>query len=130
MSKIASLARISVVNATFYAYHGVNAQEKELGGQYQVDVDVAYDPTSAVMSDDVNSAVNYEEILFCVNEVMSAESVNLIETLVYEILTSIMDKFSAIEEATVRVRKVNAPVRSLVDAVECEQTMQRVTPHA
>ena len=130
MSKIASLARISVVNATFYAYHGVNTQEKELGGQYQVDVDVAYDSTSAVMSDDVNSAVNYEEILFCVNEVMSAESVNLIETLVYEILTSIMDKFSAIEEATVRVRKVNAPVRSLVDAVECEQTMHRVTPHA
>jgi dihydroneopterin aldolase len=130
MSKIASLTRISIVNATYYAYHGVNTEEKELGGQYQVDVDVAYDSTAAVMADDVNSAVNYEEILYCVNEVMSEESVNLIETLVYEILTMIMDKFTVIEEATVRVRKINAPVRTIVDAVECEQSMHRATPHA
>ncbi|MFM8472592.1 MAG: dihydroneopterin aldolase [Candidatus Kapaibacterium sp.] len=130
MSKIASLTRISVVNASYYAYHGVNAEEKELGGQYQVDVDVAYDATSAVMSDDVKSAVNYEEILFCVNEVMSEESVNLIETLAYEILTTIMDKFTIIDEATVRVRKINAPVRTIVDAIECEQTMHRVAAQA
>lgn len=130
MSKIASLTRISIVNATYYAYHGVNTEEKELGGQYQVDVDIAYDATSAVMSDDVNSAVNYEEILFCVNEVISAESVNLIETLAYEILTSIMDKFTIIDETTVRVRKVSAPVRTIVDAIECEQTMHRAHPHS
>ena len=112
MSKIASLTRISVVNAVFYSYHGVNAAEKNLGGRYEVDVDIAYDATSAVMADDVNRAVNYEEILFCVNEIMSGESTNLVETLVYEILTTIMDKFISIEEATVRVRKINAPVRT------------------
>ncbi len=128
MSKIVSLSRTSIVNAVFYAYHGVGNEEKELGGQYQVDLDVVYDATQAVLSDDINKAVNYEELMFCIDEVLSGEPCNLIETLTYEILNMVLDKFEAVQEATARVRKLNAPLRHLTEYVECEQTMQRSTP--
>ncbi len=128
MSKIVSLSRISIVNASFYAYHGVGTEERELGGRYEVDLDVQYDSTQAVLSDDVNKAVNYEELMFCVDEIISGEPCNLVETLCYEILTMVLDKFALVQEATVRVRKVSAPIRHLSDGVECEQTMQRSTP--
>ncbi len=128
MSKIVSLSRMSIVNASFYAYHGVSEGEKELGGQYQVDLDVVYDATQAVLSDDINKAVNYEELMFCIDEVLSGEPCNLVETLTYEILNMVLDKFEAVQESTARVRKINAPIRHLTDYVECELTMQRSTP--
>ena len=127
MSKIVSPSRLTIHNAQFYAYHGVGEQEKELGGQYQIDLDVVYDSTQAVLSDDVNKALNYDEAMFCIEEVVSGDPFNLIETMAYEILNMIMEKFSMTLEATVRVRKVNVPIRHLVDCVECEQTMQRAT---
>ena len=125
MSKIVSHSRLSIQNAQFYAYHGVGQDEKELGGQYQVDLEVLYNATNAVLSDDVNSAVNYDELMFCVEEVVNNEPYNLIETIAYEILTMVMEKFSRVVESTVRVRKVSVPIRHLVDCVECELTMTR-----
>ncbi len=129
MSKVVSLTRLSIVNAQFYAYHGVGNEEKELGGQYQVDLDVVYDSTKAVLSDDVNSAVNYEELMFCIDEVISGEPNNLIETMTYEIANMVMEKFTSVQETTARVRKMNAPIRHLIDNVECELTMQRTEQH-
>lgn len=125
MSMSVSPTRITINNAQFYAYHGVRRDEKEMGGQYQVDVDAVYDSTRAVLSDDVNLAVNYEELMFCIDEIISNEQYNLIETLAYEMLKSIMEKFNDVLEATVRVRKMSVPIRHVIDCVECEQTMQR-----
>lgn len=125
MSMSVSPTRITINNAQFYAYHGVRRDEKEMGGQYQVDVDAVYDSTRAVLSDDVNLAVNYEELMFCIDEIISNEQYNLIETLAYEMLKSIMEKFNDVLEATVRVRKISVPIRHVIDWVECEQTMQR-----
>ncbi|MFN8367416.1 MAG: dihydroneopterin aldolase [Candidatus Kapaibacterium sp.] len=126
MSKIVSPVRLSISNAQFFAYHGVKQEEKNLGGQYQIDVDLVYDSTQAVLSDDVNVALNYEEAMFCLSEVMNDEdSYNLVETVVYEILNAIFEKFPQVFEATCRVRKMNVPIRQVVDYIEVEQTMQR-----
>ncbi|MBL7975466.1 MAG: dihydroneopterin aldolase [Candidatus Kapabacteria bacterium] len=126
MSKIVSPVRLSISNAQFFAYHGVKQEEKNLGGQYQIDVDLVYDSTQAVLSDDVNVALNYEEAMFCLSEVMNDEdSYNLVETVVYEILNAIFEKFPQVLEATCRVRKMNVPIRQVVDYIEVEQTMQR-----
>lgn len=125
MSRIVSPTRISISNAQFYGYHGVRTEEQAIGGQFQVDLDVLYDATGAILKDDVNISVNYEELLFCISEIMNNESYNLIETVANEILVAIFEKFEIIIEATVRVRKLNVPIRTILDYVETEQTMQR-----
>jgi len=123
--KSESLAKLSVVNLEYYAYHGVKEEEKKLGGKYQLDVDIHYDSNNAVINDDINYAVNYEEIVFSVSELMLNESYDLIETLANEILNTIFDKFEQVMIATVRIRKMNVPMRRVVKYVEIEQSLER-----
>jgi dihydroneopterin aldolase len=103
----------------------VKAEEQTLGGRYQVDVDLWYNPMSAVISDDVAKAVNYEEIVFSINELVNGDSYNLIETLCYEISKEVLERFSLIEKVTVRLRKLSVPLKHIIDHVEVEHTMQR-----
>jgi dihydroneopterin aldolase len=120
-----SLIKLSLNNLQFYSYHGVKAEEQSLGGRYQVDVDMWYNPMSAVISDDVAKAVNYEEIVYSINELVSGDSYNLIETLCFEISQEILEKFPLIEKVTVRLRKLSVPLKHIIDHVEVENTMQR-----
>ena len=120
-----SLVRLTVRSAEFYAYHGVKSEEQALGGKYQVDLDLYYDGKQAIINDDVNLAINYDEAMFCIEEFIAGESFNLIETIANEILNMLMDKFPNLVKATVRVRKMNAPIRRVVSFVEAEQSMTR-----
>jgi len=123
--KTVSLTRLTVRSAEFYAYHGVKQEEQNLGGKYQVDLDMYYDATEAIINDSVHNALNYEVAMGSIEDVIAGESYNLIETICSDILNNVMDKFPMLRKATVRVRKMNAPIRRVVSFVEAEQTMTR-----
>ena len=120
-----TLTKLSIANATFYAYHGVERSEKQLGGKYEVDLDLWYNALHAITHDTIAQAVNYQNVLFLVSDIIENENFNLIETLAYRILTNIMKQFPAIEKTTTRIRKCNAPIRHVIDYVAVEQTMER-----
>jgi len=120
-----SLTKLLINNVEYYAYHGVKEEERILGGKYQVDLEMYYDSKTAILNDDVNYALNYEEAMFCISSVITEENYSLIETIATEILSSVMDKFEIIQKATVRVRKLTVPMRRAVDYVECEHTVER-----
>jgi len=120
-----SLNKILIKGLKFHSYHGVRPEEKAIGGNYEVDVEMFYDATDAIIKDNLNYALNYEEILFDITEFMQSEPFNLIETLTFEILNHLMDKYPAIEKVTVRVRKYNIPFKGLMDYIETEQTFER-----
>ncbi len=123
--KEASLTKLSINNAEFYAYHGVKNEERILGGKYQVDLDLFYDATQAVINDDVNFAVNYEVAIDIIGDIVSGESFNLVETIANEILNQVIEKFSHLKKANVKVRKINVPIRHVVGYVEAEQSISR-----
>ncbi|NQW28981.1 MAG: dihydroneopterin aldolase [Ignavibacteria bacterium] len=125
MKKHAANTRLSLCNAEFYAFHGVREEERTMGGRYQVDVDIIYDASSAVVSDILTDTVNYEEILYIVNEHMSGEPCELIESLAYDIGTTIVERFLTVKHASVRVRKLNVPIQQVLDYVEAEITIGR-----
>lgn len=123
--KETSLTRLTIKDAVFYAYHGVKSEEQVLGGKYEVDLDLYYNATEAIINDDVNYAVNYEEAMVCIEDVITEESYNLIETITNEILNHVMEKMPTVEKATVRVRKMNVPIRNVVSYIESEQSITR-----
>ena len=124
--KEASMMRLSIKSAQFYSYHGVKAEEQVLGGKYEVDLDLFYDATQAIVNDDVKYAINYEEAFYCIEEVIGGdEGYNLVETIANEILQMAMEKFTNLEKATVRVRKMSVPIRRVVSYIEAEQTITR-----
>lgn len=120
-----SLTKLTISNANYYAYHGVSNAEKALGGRYQVDLELWYDAESAINTDDISYAVNYQEVLFNVSDVIQNENFNLIETLADEISTMLLDGFPIIEQITIRIRKLNAPINQYIDYVEVERTVIR-----
>ena len=124
MKKV-SLTRLTIRSAEFYSYHGVKLEEQTLGGKYQVDVDMYYDATEATIKDSVRKALNYEVAMNSIEDTIAGDSYNLIETICRDILNSLMDKFPMLERATVRVRKMNAPIRRIVSFIEAEQSMTR-----
>lgn len=124
--KDTSLTRLTIRSAEFYAYHGVKSEEQTLGGKYQVDLDLYYDATDAIVNDDVKYALNYEEAMSCIEDSIAGDSYNLIETIANEVLNLAFEKFSNLLKASVRVRKMNAPIRRVVSYIEAEQTMSRV----
>jgi dihydroneopterin aldolase len=123
--KKASLMKLALRGAQFYAYHGVRSEEQSLGGKYEVDLDMWYDATEAIINDDVNYALNYEEAFFCIEEVIAGDSYCLIETIAREILNMAMERFPQLHRATVRVRKINVPIRRVIAHMEAEQTLTR-----
>jgi dihydroneopterin aldolase len=121
-----SFTRLSIVNAEYYAYHGVKPEERKLGGKYEVDLDLYYNAKNAVLNDDVSDAINYEEAMFCISEVMTgSDNYNLVETLCNEILSMLMDKFTELQMATIRIRKLSVPVRRVIGFIEAEQSIER-----
>ncbi len=120
-----SLTKLTLKNLEFFAYHGVNEIEKRNGGKFQVDVEIIYDATEAILTDDLAKALNYEEVLSIVNDIILGESFNLIETIVFEILGNIAEKFNFIEKIDVKVRKYNVPYKGILSFIEAEQSFEK-----
>ena len=51
--------RILLNGMTFYGYHGVRPEEKELGQRFVVDVEMELDLRAAGTSDDLTDTVDY-----------------------------------------------------------------------
>ena len=126
MNRNARNTKLTITGAEYYGYHGVRKEERSLGGRYQVDVEISYDASKAVMSDDVSDTINYEEVLFRIREHMNGdEPYDLIETLTFDIGSSIIDAFPTATVVTVRVRKLTIPVQQVMDSVQAEITLHR-----
>jgi dihydroneopterin aldolase len=116
---------IRIKNAVFYAYHGVGKDEQNLGGKFEVDVDLKTDFSAAVKSDSLRQTINYEEVYSLVKTLVNEKKYYLIETLAETIADGVIEKFSNVNEVSVRLRKPHPPVKGVVDYVEVEVTRNR-----
>ena len=93
----------------FYAYHGVMVQERRVGGEYLVSLQVEADLSGAVMSDAVADTVNYAELYDVVRQEMAQPS-QLLEHVAGRIGQRVLDEFPQVTALTVRVTKCNPPM--------------------
>lgn len=111
---------IKIKNARFYAYHGVFAEEQNLGGKFDADVDIYTDFSDAAKHDDLHKTVNYAEVYKFINNIVHEKKYYLIETLATVIADSLLKHYPQIKKIAVRVRKNNVPAGGLIDYVEAE----------
>lgn len=121
----APLDIIRLNNAVFYAYHGVLSDEQKLGGKFEVDVELRCDLRKGTKSDHLQDTVDYEQVYDCIRSSVLGKKHFLLEGLGGAIIRGILNKFSKVQEVTVRVRKPNAPVKGVIDTVEVEMTRGR-----
>ena len=116
---------IRLHNAVFYAYHGVLVDEQNLGGKFEVDVDLHCDLSLGAQSDHLDDTVNYERVYDCIRTIVLEKKHLLLESLASAIGQGILKNFSRVHFVTIRVRKPGAPVKGIIDCVEVELTETR-----
>lgn len=109
----------------FYAYHGVLEQERKVGGDYTVDLQLQLsDAEAAIYDDQLDGTVNYAEVYELVRHEMATPSA-LLEHVAGRILSAIFDRFPKVVRATVKVCKVNPPMGASCNGCSVALTAER-----
>lgn len=116
---------IRLVNAEFYAWHGVHREEQRLGGAYAVDAELRFDFRPAAANDDISMTIDYSMVYGIIRETVTGRKASLIETLAYDIASSLMEQFASLEGVTVKVRKKQLPLGGLCGHAEAEHRIDR-----
>lgn len=112
-------------NIKLLGHHGVYAEEREKGVWLSINIDMQVDLQQASLSDRLETAIDYSQIIKLIDEVQQRKQYLLLEGLAGTIAQAILEKFPAIHAITVGVRKMNPPVPALLEAFEVEITRKR-----
>ncbi|MBB4736334.1 dihydroneopterin aldolase [Micrococcus cohnii] len=118
------LDRITLTGLTAYGYHGVLHREKREGQRFVTDVVMHVDAASPAESDDLALTVNYAEVADTVIELVTGESLDLIETLAERIAGAVLRTQPLVHVVEVTVHKPQAPIPH--EFVDVSVTVRRV----
>ena len=104
---------IHLRNMQFYAFHGVNPEEKILGQRFEVDVALSVDSRSAGLSDDLRQTINYAQVYKVVKRIVEEERFDLIEALAETLATQIGKQFGP-DSVRICVRKPHVSLKGSV----------------
>ncbi len=107
------MAIIALEGMKFYAYHGYYAEERVIGGEYLVDVDISTNTNKAAMSDELAKTINYETVYLIVEAEMRKPS-KLLEQVLLRIIMGIKYQFDNIAGLEVKITKLNPPMQGQV----------------
>jgi dihydroneopterin aldolase len=117
LGNMADTDEILLEGMRFYAYHGVNPEERALGQRFTVDIVLAVDLRQPGQSDDLADTVSYSAVYKVVRGIVEGEPRNLIEAVAEEVAAAILTGFPDAARVTVTVRKPEVPMKgSLLDA--------------
>lgn len=120
-----SIGKVRLVNAVFYAHHGVMQEEHRIGGRYEVDVEMQVNFFEAAQNDDLGKTVDYETIYRLVQRIVTENQFYLIEKLAYLIAMDVLEHHAIVSSVTVTVRKPNPPVGGTCDRAEAVYSVDR-----
>jgi dihydroneopterin aldolase len=101
------LAIIYLKDLIVEATHGLHQHEKEQVQRFKINVEVSFDASNAVRSDDIKDTVNWSDLRQKVINVAQDNSFNLVERLAQQVANDILlDK--RVEAVTVSIDKLDA----------------------
>lgn len=113
--------KIRINNLKFYTKNGVLPEERVLGQQLEIDIELSLPLAEAGKSDDVADTISYAEVNEKISQTVSTKSFNLIEAVASAVLDDIeADHRERLTAAKVRVRKYGVPMPGTFDNVEVE----------
>jgi dihydroneopterin aldolase len=110
------MAKITLKNMAFHAYHGVLEHEKINGNDFLVTASFELDTRQAAASDLLADTLNYQEVYDLVSAEMAVRS-DLIEHVVHRIYTRLSQRFPQITDLHVQLQKCNPPLGGPVEGV-------------
>lgn len=110
------MGSIEIEGMKFYAYHGHFEAEQIVGNEFLVDLKLKTDCSDAAETDDLSHALNYQSAYELVKQEMGKPS-HLLENVAKRILDVLYESFGNIEQARVKVSKLNPPMGGEIEKV-------------
>jgi dihydroneopterin aldolase len=102
---------IALTGMVFFATHGVNPEERELGQRFGLDLTLRLDLTAASQSDVLADTVSYSAIYKLVKREMEGEPSRLLEHLAGRIVRLVLSHDDRIRQVRVKVSKLSPPLK-------------------
>ena len=103
------MGKIILNEIRVYAFHGCMEEEKRIGSDYIINLEVETDMINPAKTDDIVDAVDYVSLNKIVKEEMSVSS-KLLEHVAKRIIDRVLKQFSEVESIEVSVAKQNPPI--------------------
>ena len=100
--------QIQLQKVRFFGYHGLDAGEEVIGGEFEVNLVTNYLPIQMPIKK-IEETLDYTKLLDIVKERME-KPVHLLETLATEIASEIIAKFSIVTEVVISISKLHPPI--------------------
>ena len=97
------MTTVEVIGLELHGFHGVNEDERRNGQRFLFDLWLEV-PDAAAVSDRIEDAVDYREVVACVREVSDGRKFQLLEALSAATADAVLARFP-VERVRVRVRK-------------------------
>ncbi|MFV0377799.1 MAG: dihydroneopterin aldolase [Mangrovibacterium sp.] len=105
----------------FYAYHGYYPFEKQVGARFIVSVRIRTNCSKAGTTDKLEDALNYQLVYDLISTEMAIPSA-LLEHVCYRILDRLYISFPTIEQASIKLSKMNPPMGGQIEKVSVEMS--------
>lgn len=115
---------VKVENIRVFAYHGCLSEEKKIGSDYSVDIEVKANLQPSAKTDLLRDTVDYVLLNRITKEEMLRPT-HLLETVAKRILVRILKEEPRVRKATVWVSKLNPPIGGDVEKVTIKMTEKR-----
>ena len=102
-------SNIFINGLRLYAFHGVLPQERQVGGEFTVDLHVHYNIYKAMETDRVEDTISYADLCDIVKREMAQPSA-LLEHVAGRIAKAVILDYPSVERVWLRLTKVNPPM--------------------
>jgi dihydroneopterin aldolase len=107
---------IEIKKMEFYSHHGCFNEEQIIGNKFIVDFYFETDTTKSEKTDNLTETIDYQAVYMLIKKEMEIKS-KLLEHVARRILNAVCNNFPMIEEAKVKISKINPPIGGKVQKV-------------
>ena len=108
--------KIQLNGVKFYAYHGVDEQERAVGNHFTADLEVSVNFSKAMNTDQLEHTINYADLYSVLQTEMRRPS-KLLEHVAGRIIIALLRKFPEITAIRLKIAKQVPPIGA--DLKEC-----------
>ena len=107
-----SLLSIELNDLHFYSYHGLYAEEKKTGNEFEVNLSVSFQPVSGTVTD-ISDTVNYSKLYALLKTEMEKPR-HLLETFVMEFAEIIHTSYPQVKKIEIAITKLHVPIAKFI----------------
>ena len=120
---MASMMQIKLEKVKFFGFHGLVPGEEIIGGEYEVNLTISYQPVDTIIIK-LEDSVDYT-LLFSIVKQRMQKPTHLLENLATEIASEIIAKIAIVTEVDISIYKLQPPIENFQGMVGVNYTLNR-----